>query len=165
MISQKTYLLELEIEGLKLGMVLRVPKSSVKDIETALVFTTTLSDSLVDLTVKNIGLLLPFKTKSIDSDSLFLAREQLKRDGYINLSTDFYSGVAIAIDSAKQLGISVNLDVFDTNAKALDVKTILNETDFSKYDLILGPITYKNLELTRRVVISSFSRLTNIDIP
>lgn len=144
---------ELEIEGLKLGMVLRVPKSSVKDIETALVFTTTLSDSLVDLTVKNIGLLLPFKTKSIDSDSLSLAREQLKRDGYINLSTDFYSGVAIAIDSAKQLGISVNLDVFDTNAKALDVKTILNETDFSKYDLILGPITYKNLELTAQHVL------------
>jgi len=144
---------ELEKEGLKLGMVLRVPKSSVKDIETALVFTTTLSDSLVDLTVKNIGLLLPFKTKSIDSDSLFLAREQLKRDGYINLSTDFYSGVAIAIDSAKQLGISVNLDVFDTNAKALDVKTILNETDFSKYDLILGPITYKNLELTAQHVL------------
>ena len=144
---------ELEKEGLKLGMVLRVPKSSVKDIETALVFTTTLSDSLVDLTVKNIGLLLPFKTKSIDSDSLFLAREQLKRDGYINLSTDFYSGVVIAIDSAKQLGISVNLDVFDTNAKALDVKTILNETDFSKYDLILGPITYKNLELTAQHVL------------
>ena len=144
---------ELEKEGLKLGMVLRVPRSSVKDIETALVFTTTLSDGLVDLTVKNIGLLLPFKTKSIDSDSLFLAREQLKRDGYINLSTDFYSGVAIAIDSAKQLGISVNLDVFDTNAKALDVKTILNETDFSKYDLILGPITYKNLELTAQHVL------------
>jgi LysM repeat protein len=144
---------ELEIEGLKLGMVLRVPKSSVKDIETALVFTTTLSDSLVDLTVKNIGLLLPFKTKSIDSDSLSLAREQLKRDGYINLSTDFYSGVAIAIDSAKQLGISVNLDVFDTNAKALDVKTILNEADFSKYDLILGPITSKNLELTAQHVL------------
>ena len=144
---------ELEKEGLKLGMVLRVPKSSVKDIETALVFTTTLSDGLVDLTVKNIGLLLPFKTKSIDSDSLSLAREQLKRDGYINLSTDFYSGVAIAIDSAKQLGISVNLDVFDTNAKALDVKTILNETDFSKYDLILGPITSKNLELTAQHVL------------
>ena len=144
---------ELEKEGLKLGMVLRVPRSSVKDIETALVFTTTLSDSLVDLTVKNIGLLLPFKTKSIDSDSLSLAREQLKRDGYINLSTDFYSGVAIAIDSAKQLGISVNLDVFDTNAKALDVKTILNETDFSKYDLILGPITSKNLELTAQHVL------------
>ena len=146
---------ELKIQGLKSGMVLRVPKSSVKDIETALVITTTLSDSLVDLTVKNIGLLLPFKTKSIDSDSLSLAREQLKRDGYINVSTDFYSGVAVAIDSAKQLGISVNLDVFDTNAKALDLKTILNQTDFSKYDVIIGPLTSQNLELTAQHVLSN----------
>ena len=75
-------------------MVLRVPKLSVKNIEKALVFTTSLSDSLVDLSPKNIALLLPFKTKSIDSDSLNLARAQLKRDGYINIATDFYSGVA-----------------------------------------------------------------------
>ena len=144
---------ELLTNGLKLGMVLRVPKSSVKNIETALVYTTNISHSLVDLSPKNIGLLLPFKTKSIDSDSLNQAKEQLKRDGYINIAIDFYSGVAVALDSAKQLGISVNLDVFDTNAKALDVKTILNETDFSKYDLILGPITSKNLELTAQHVL------------
>ena len=139
---------ELAIQGLKLGMVLRVPKLSVKNIEKALVFTTSLSDSLVDLSPKNIALLLPFKTKSIDSDSLNLAREQLKRDGYINIATDFYSGVLVAIDSAKQLGISINLDVFDTNAKALDIKIILNQSNFSKYDAILGPITSQNLELT-----------------
>ena len=144
---------ELAIQGLKLGMVLRVPKLSVKNIEKALVFTTSLSDSLVDLSPKNIALLLPFKTKSIDSDSLNLAREQLKRDGYINIATDFYSGVLVAIDSAKQLGISINLDVFDTNAKALDIKIILNQSNFSKYDAILGPITSQNLELTAQHVL------------
>ena len=145
---------ELLTNGLKLGMVLRVPKSSVKNIETALVYTTNISHSLVDLSPKNIGLLLPFKTKSIDSDSLNQAKEQLKRDGYINIATDFYSGVAVALDSAKQLGISVNLDVFDTNAKALSLKKIMNQTDFSKYDAIIGPITLKNLELTAKYVLS-----------
>ena len=144
---------ELATQGLKLGMVLRVPKLSVKNIEKALVFTTSLSDSLVDLSPKNIALLLPFKTKSIDSDSINLAREQLKRDGYINIATDFYSGVLVAIDSAKQLGISINLDVFDTNAKALDIKIILNQSNFSKYDAILGPITSQNLELTAQHVL------------
>ena len=145
---------QLAIKGLKLGMVLKVPKLSVKNIEKALVFTTSLSDSFVDLSPVNIGLLLPFKTKSIDSESLNLAKAQLKRDGYINIATDFYSGVAVAIDSAKQLGISVNLDVFDTNAKALDVKTILNQTNFAKYDAILGPITSQNFELTANHVLS-----------
>ena len=85
---------QLAIKGLKLGMVLKVPKLSVKNIEKALVFTTSLSDSFVDLSPVNIGLLLPFKTKSIDSESLNLAKAQLKRDGYINIATDFYSGVA-----------------------------------------------------------------------
>jgi len=145
---------QLAIKGLKLGMVLKVPKLSVKNIEKALVFTTSPSDSFVDLSPVNIGLLLPFKTKSIDSESLNLAKAQLKRDGYINIATDFYSGVAVAIDSAKQLGISVNLDVFDTNAKALDVKTILNQTNFAKYDAILGPITSQNFELTANHVLS-----------
>ena len=145
---------QLAIKGLKLGMVLKVPKLSVKNIEKALVFKTSLSDSFVDLSPVNIGLLLPFKTKSIDSESLNLAKAQLKRDGYINIATDFYSGVAVAIDSAKQLGISVNLDVFDTNAKALDVKTILNQTNFAKYDAILGPITSQNFELTANHVLS-----------
>ena len=145
---------QLAIKGLKLGMVLKVPKLSVKNIEKALVFTTSLSDSFVDLSPVNIGLLLPFKTKSIDSESLNLAKAQLKRDGYINIATDFYSGVAVAIDSAKQLGISVNLDVFDSNAKALDVKTILNQTNFAKYDAILGPITSQNFELTANHVLS-----------
>ena len=145
---------QLATKGLKLGMVLKVPKLSVKNIEKALVFKTSLSDSFVDLSPVNIGLLLPFKTKSIDSESLNLAKAQLKRDGYINIATDFYSGVAVAIDSAKQLGISVNLDVFDTNAKALDVKTILNQTNFAKYDAILGPITSQNFELTANHVLS-----------
>ena len=145
---------ELENDGLKLGMVLKVPKSSINDIENTFISTTSLRDSLKDLSPKNLALLLPFKTKSIDLDSLELAKEQLSRDGYINIATDFYSGVIVAIDSVKQLGISVNLDVFDTNANALDLKTILDHTDFSKFDVVLGPISLQNLELTAQYLSS-----------
>jgi hypothetical protein len=109
---------------------------------------------LIDLSPKNIALLLPFKTKSIDTNSLNRARNQLRRDGYINLSTDFYSGAKVAIDSAKQLGISVNLDVFDTNANAMDLKAVLNQNNFSKFDVILGPITYENIDLTAEYFLS-----------
>ena len=129
-------------------MVLKVPKSAIKKIENTIVSTTSPRDSLIDLSPKNIALLLPFKTKSIDTNSLNRARKQLRRDGYINVSTDFYSGAKVAIDSAKQLGISVNLDVFDTNANAMDLKAVLNQNNFSKFDVILGPITYENIDLT-----------------
>ena len=77
--------------------------------------------------------MLPFKTKSIDFDSLKLSKEQLKRDGYINISTDFYAGVVMAIDSAKRLGISTKLNVFDTNAESLDLKTSLITDRFVKF--------------------------------
>ena len=128
---------ELEKVGLKLGMVLKVPKSSIKNTENTLISTTSLRDSLLDLSPKNLALLLPFKTKSISVNSSKLARKQLRRDGYINIATDFYSGAVIAIDSAKRLGISVNLDIFDTNAKAIDLKAILNQNNFSKFDAVL----------------------------
>ena len=145
---------ELEKVGLKLGMILKVPKSSIKNTENTLISTTSLRDSLLDLSPKNLALLLPFKTKSISINSSKLARKQLRRDGYINIATDFYSGAVIAIDSAKRLGISVNLDIFDTNAKAIDLKAILNQNNFSKFDAVLGPITLENLELTAEYFLS-----------
>jgi LysM repeat protein len=143
---------ELVEQGLKLGMVLKTPKLSIQKIATESFPIDNLSDSLVDFSPKKIALLLPFKTKSIDFDSLDLAKSQLKRDGYINISTDFYAGVVMAIDSAKRLGISTELEVFDTNAEMLDLKTVLLQTNFSDYDAILGPIKAQNLELTAKYV-------------
>ena len=143
---------ELVEQGLKLGMVLKTPKLSIQKIATESFPIVNLSDSLVYFSPKKIALLLPFKTKSIDFDSLDLAKSQLKRDGYINISTDFYAGVVMAIDSAKRLGISTELEVFDTNAEMLDLKTVLLQTNFSDYDAILGPIKAQNLELTAKYV-------------
>ena len=143
---------ELVEQGLKLGMVLKTPKLSIQKIATESFPIVNLSDSLVDFSPKKIALLLPFKTKSIDFDSLDLAKSQLKRDGFINISTDFYAGVVMAIDSAKRLGISTELEVFDTNAEMLDLKTVLLQTNFSDYDAILGPIKAQNLELTAKYV-------------
>ncbi len=143
---------ELTEQGLKLGMVLKTPKMSIQNIATESFPVINLGDSLVNFAPKKIALLLPFKTKSIDFDSLNLAKSQLKRDGYINISTDFYAGVVMAIDSAKRLGISTKLDVFDTNGETLDLKTVLLQTNFSDYDAILGPITTQNLELTAQYV-------------
>ena len=137
-------------QGLKLGMVLKIPKQNIRKIATESFPVVNLSDSLVDFSTKKIALLLPFKSKSIDFDSLDLAKSQLKRDGYINISTDFYAGVVTAIDSAKRLGISTALKVFDTNAEPLDLKSIVLQTNFSDYDAILGPITVQNLELTAK---------------
>ena len=69
----------------------------------------------------------------------------------------------MALDSAKALGISVNLDVYDTEANPVKLRSLIREIEFSKYDLILGPVTAQNciilsnsLELNKIALFSPF---------
>ena len=146
--------------GLKQGMVLKVPKASTEGVD---LYSTDLSKQIKYLSPKKIALLLPFKSNSIDFDSIQLAKQQIQRDGYIRIATEFYAGVEMALDSAKVLGISTNLDVFDTEAKPQIIRQLLVSKDFSKYDLVLGPMTLKNCQLvaeslktTNTAVVSPF---------
>ena len=146
--------------GLKQGMVLKVPKASTEGVD---LYSTDLSKQIKYLSPKKIALLLPFKSNSINFDSIQLAKQQIQRDGYIRIATEFYAGVEMALDSAKALGISTNLDVFDTEAKPQIIRQLLVSKDFSKYDLVLGPMTLKNCQLvseslkpTNTAVVSPF---------
>ena len=150
----------LKVTGLKQGMVLKVPVASIEGVD---LHSTDLSQQIKYLSPKKIALLLPFKSNSIDFDSIQLAKQQIQLDGYIRISTEFYAGVEMALDSAKVLGISTNLDVFDTEAKPQIIRQLLVSKDFSKYDLVLGPMTLKNCQLvseslkaTNTAVVSPF---------
>ena len=150
----------LKVTGLKQGMVLKVPIASTEGVD---LHSTDLSQQIKYLSPKKIALLLPFKSNSIDFDSIQLAKQQIQLDGYIRISTEFYSGVEMALDSAKALGISTNLDVFDTEAKPEIIRQLLISKDFSKYDLVLGPMTLINCQLvaeslksTNTAVVSPF---------
>ena len=128
--------------GLIAGMVLKIPSNKNLDSKSF-----ELIKSIKYLRPKSIALLLPFKANSINFDSLQMAKQQIKRNGYIRISTEFYSGVEMALDSIKELGISVDLDVYDTDASIKKVQDLLNNNDFSKYDAILGPMTVQNCNL------------------
>ena len=128
--------------GLIAGMVLKIPSNKNLDSKSI-----ELIKSIKYLSPKSIALLLPFKANSINFDSLQMAKQQIKRNGYIRISTEFYSGVEMALDSIKELGISVDLDVYDTDASIKKVQDLLNNNDFSKYDAILGPMTVQNCNL------------------
>ena len=130
--------------GLKVGMVLKVPNSNLASIDLEAREETRLADQLKFLRPKKIALILPFKAKLIDFDSTQLAKQQIQRDGYIRISTEFYAGVEMALDSAKRLGISTDLDVFDSEADLLATNSLLRNNDFSQYDFVLGPLTALN---------------------
>lgn len=137
---------ELKQDGLKLGMVLKVPGS----IETPNVFkdvtNTNLSTKLTNLTTKRIAIMLPFSLNKVDVDSVQEAKKMIRTNGLLSVSLDFHSGVLMALDSAKQLGISTNLKVIDTRNQIAEISKILESNDFSEYDAVIGPLMPSNLE-------------------
>jgi LysM repeat protein len=134
---------ELKETGLKLGMVLKIPsnKVSIKDIEN-----TDLKKDITNVKLRRIALMLPYRLNRIDVDSVQEAKAAIKNDSYLSLSLDFHSGVLLAIDSAKHLGLSTSLKVFDTQNQISEVGKILKTNNFSDYDAVIGPLMAPNFE-------------------
>ncbi|WP_323788764.1 LysM peptidoglycan-binding domain-containing protein [Psychroserpens sp.] len=137
---------ELKEGGLKLGMVLKVPgniktTNIIKDVAN-----TNLSDNLKNLSTKRIALMLPFSLNKVDVDSVQEAKKMIRTNGLLSVSLDFHSGVLMALDSAKQLGISTNLKVIDTRNQIAEISKILEANDFSDYNAVIGPLMPTNLD-------------------
>lgn len=137
---------DLIVSGLKEGMVLKVPQNVTVEEVQGSVENSNLSKSLKNLKTKRIALLLPFRLDRIDTDSVQEAKDIIKKDKYTSVSLDFYAGVKMALDSAKQLGISTHLKVFDTENQSSQISKILSNNEFSKYDAVVGPVLTANFD-------------------
>ena len=131
---------ELKATGLKAGMVLKVPAGSDSTGSLETFETANLKSSLSNFKTKKIALMLPYRLDRIDVDAVEATKEQIKEDKRLSVVLDFHVGVMMALDSAKQLGISTDLKVFDTRYQISKTGEILAENDFSDYDAIIGPM-------------------------
>lgn len=131
------------------GMVLKLPINKTSEFDLKSIQLSTVDKYLNE---KYIALFLPFKANKIKFDSKKIAKNQILNDGYINISIDFYTGVEMALDSIKNLGIAVNFDVFDTELNPETIKRIIEKNDFSKYDFVLGPMTVNNCVLVSKLL-------------
>ena len=135
--------------GLQVGMILRVPgeaRGKLKIQDDLLVARLSLLDSLKEAHEMELALLLPFKAKTIEYDSIEDTRRLLQSRNLHTISTDFYSGVLLAIDTLSHYGVSVKLNVFDTQNSIAKVNEIVNTHDFSKTDAIIGPLIPSNFD-------------------
>ena len=60
---------------------------------------------------------------------------------------EFYEGFLLAVDSARKLGVNLNLFVYNTQNSQDTVQAILNDSAFAKMDLIVGPVFNRKIEL------------------
>ena len=130
---------ELRESGLKSGMIIKVPKDVSDNSSSGDVTRSVLIDKIINYETKKLAVMLPFMLDRVDMDSIQEIKEMLRGDDITNISLDFHTGVLMALDSAKQLGISTKLDVYDTKARASVVTDLINRKDFSKYDAVIGP--------------------------
>lgn len=144
LVNLNTHLPNLKDNLLSIGDILKIkPTSENSDTKVVGFYT----DSIQAGTSINLALLLPFKAKSYDSVRTVEIFGNEKKSKLVNIVTDFYMGAEIAIDSLKQQGVDINVNVFDTGNRGKNVSTILSENKLDNADVIIGPLYYDKAEV------------------
>lgn len=151
--------------GIKQGMILRVPKGQRK--EPVKKEQGNLRKTINTNARKQLALLLPFNISKIESDTINSTQARLKKDKFLNLTLDFYSGALMAIDSAKVLGMNVDIKILDSQEtkNSSNVAALVQQNNLQNMDAIVGPFYQSNveklaelLESTKTPVISPLSK-------
>jgi LysM repeat protein/ABC-type branched-subunit amino acid transport system substrate-binding protein len=122
-----------------------------------------LKDKLENMVKKdsyNMTLLLPFMLDKNDAiEASRMPGEQKKIYPLTEMSTHFYQGVKLALDTVKATGISIKLNVFDTKKDTGSLNKLFLKEELLASDVIIGPLyeqTYSQ--------VASFAKLNKIQM-
>ncbi|MGB1451394.1 MAG: ABC transporter substrate-binding protein, partial [Marinirhabdus sp.] len=141
----------------KEGMVLKIPKAAaggaIGEIRSV-----SLENRIRNRDNKNLAVLLPFRLNKTTGDSVSNNQNIIKNDALMRIALDFYSGVLLAATFAKDQGIPVTLNVYDTQGSAGKTRAITAGQNFKNIDAVIGPLRQENVE-------EAASELRNSDTP
>ena len=138
-------------DGLKAGMVLKLPKDKVGDFEVrnALVLDkVNLLDSINVAVVPKVLFLLPFRLDKLDLNNKEETEKIIDNRNSLKYSLGLYSGALIAIDSMKSLGVSIDVKTFDNQLDLVKTKQILQGEQLGSYSAVFGPLDMASLKET-----------------
>ena len=133
----------LKDSGLQKGMVLKLPKSAGNDLvmnNGVLLERFSLADSIKVPAKTKVGLVLPFGLRAVNFDSLSGTKNDIKNSRLLGIALDFYSGVLVAVDSAKNMGVSVDMKVYDSGQKDAFLQQMIHHRDLQDMDAIVGAV-------------------------
>lgn len=144
------------INGVREGMLIKI-LNKTKENKIAFV------DLIPEGKRLNIAMMLPFKS---NRDSL-----DFENDRLLKITSDFYLGALMAIDSLKKHGLSVRLKVYDTeNSKKISDR-ISKEIQLQEFDAVVGPMfldnvkaVSNNLKYGKPLIVSPISTKDHSDI-
>lgn len=94
----------------------------------------------------NVSVLLPFRSSQVNFDSIQEVESLFEDRNLYTIALDFYSGILYAISDIKKMGVSINLNVFDTENSLNKIFEISNNERIINSDIIIGPIIPRNFE-------------------
>ena len=138
-------------DGLKAGMVLKLPKDKVGDFEvknSLVLDKVNLIDSINVAMVPKILFLLPFRLDKLNLSDKEAVEKAIDSRKDIKYSLGLYSGALVAIDSLKSLGVSVDIKTFDNQLDLVKTKQILQGEQLGGYSAVFGPLDIPSLKET-----------------
>lgn len=140
-------------DGVKVGMILKVPNTLPLANASSKNFTD-LTKSLSIKERKELVLLLPFNVSKIEGDTTSSVQARLKKDNFLNMTLDFYSGALVAIDSAKTLGLNIDVKILDSqeNRNSSSISSTFVQNNLTKADVVVGPFYQAHAEKTAEML-------------
>ncbi len=129
--------------GLKAGMVLKLPKEKAKGLEVKNALVLDKINLIDSIDVKNrpkLVFMLPFRLDRVNVNDKERAESMIKSRRDLALSLGFYTGALVALDSIKKLGVSVDVKTYDTELSQAKVKEILFRENLNGVNAIIGPV-------------------------
>lgn len=138
--------------GVEIGMILKVP-AKFSNLATVKKEYPVLSNTAVG-NRKKVVLLLPFNMSKIAEDTVNSIASRLKKDKFLNMTLDFYSGALMAIDSAKTLNLPVDVAIYDSqetkNSSA--VAALIKDNNLVNANAVIGPFYQNNAETAAKLL-------------
>ena len=127
-------------EGLKLAQIIKIMPAEAVLEETSFLY----RDEIEEDIILKVAIMLPFRAAELDTLS---GKEIFENSRLANIVTDLYLGATIAIDSLREQGVAINVEVFDTGKKSTLIQTILAENNIEEQDVVFGPLYSEEVQL------------------
>lgn len=134
--------------GLKAGMVLKLPKEQTGNFEVRNALALDKIDLLDSINPANrpkIMFLLPFRLNKLNLKDETEVQNTIATRNSLKYSLGLYSGALVALDSIASLGISVDVRTFDNELDLGKTREILLKENLSEYSAIIGPLDVPSL--------------------
>ncbi|WP_366182617.1 LysM peptidoglycan-binding domain-containing protein [Flavobacterium ovatum] len=139
--------------GVSIGMLLKVPANIISNFQEKKEFGS-LSKIIAEGRRKRLVMLLPFNIPNVEGDTVNSTMERLKKDKFLNMTLEFYSGALMAIDSAKVLGLPIDIEIYDSqeNKYGSNVASLIQRKKLDSANAIVGPFYQSNAEVVAKLL-------------